>query len=177
MSGFGDRPEGSLFKHMPAGIEIERKFLVDRPPADLDTYPAADIDQGYIAITEDGVEVRIRSYGGRSFLTIKSGGAEVRLEEEIEIDERRFRSLWRLTARRRIRKRRHLITSADGTRIELDVYRDNLSGLVTAEVEFVSEDAAAAFIAPPWLGREITHEPGYKNQRLAVDGIPAATDS
>ena len=51
---------------MPAGTEIERKFLVDRPPDDLHGYPAADIDQGYIAITEDGVEVRIRSYGGRA---------------------------------------------------------------------------------------------------------------
>ena len=62
-------------------------------------------------------------------------------------------------------------------RIELDVYRDHLSGLVTAEVEFDSEDAAAAFAAPSWLGREITEEPGYKNQRLAVDGLPQTTDS
>jgi len=161
---------------MPAGLEIERKFLVDRAPGDLDAYPAADIDQGYIAITDDGVEIRIRSYGGRSFLTIKSGGSEVRLEEEIEIDERRFRSLWPLTAGRRIRKRRHLISSADGIRIELDIYRDDLSGLVTAEIEFESEDAAAAFTAPGWLGREITHEPGYKNQRLAVDGLPATPE-
>ncbi|MBV8945242.1 MAG: CYTH domain-containing protein [Solirubrobacterales bacterium] len=162
---------------MPAGTEIERKFLVDRPPADLDGYPAADIDQGYIAITEDGVEVRIRSYGGRAFLTIKSAGAGVRLEEEIEIDERRFRSLWPLTEGRRIRKRRYLISSENGIQIELDVYRDHLGGLVTAEVEFGSEDAAAAFIPPPWLDREITDEPGYKNQRLAVHGLPKTTDS
>ena len=160
---------------MPAGVEIERKFLVDRPPADLHAHPAADIDQGYIAITEDGVEVRIRSYGGRSFLTIKSAGANVRLEEEIEIDERRFRSLWPLTAGRRIRKRRYLIPSEKDIRIELDVYRDDLSGLVTAEVEFDSDDAAGAFVAPQWLGREITDDPGYKNQRLAVDGLPEDT--
>jgi len=162
---------------MPAGVEIERKFLVDRLPGDLDACPAADIDQGYIAITEDGVEVRIRSYGGRSFLTIKSGGVEARLEEEMEIEQRRFGSLWPLTAGRRIRKRRYLISSANGIRIELDVYRDDLSGLVTAEVEFDSRDAAAAFTAPPWLGREITDEPGYKNQRLAVDGLPETTDA
>ena len=160
---------------MPAGTEIERKFLVGRPPPELDTCPAADIDQGYIAITEAGVEVRIRSYGGHAFLTIKSGGAGVRLEEEIEIDERRFRSLWPLTVGRRIRKRRHLISGGDGIRIELDVYRDELSGLITAEVEFESEAEAAAFIAPPWLSREITDEPAYKNQRLAVDGLPETT--
>jgi CYTH domain-containing protein len=157
---------------MPSGVEIERKFLVVQPPPDLDMYPSSRIDQGYLAITDEGVEVRIRNYGGRSFLTVKSGGGEVRLEEEIEIDERRFRSLWPLTDGRRICKRRYVIPAEAGARIELDLYDGALSGLVTAEVEFDSEAAAAAFTAPPWLGREITNEPGYKNQRLAVRGLP-----
>ena len=157
---------------MPSGVEIERKFLVGRPPPDLETYPSNRIDQGYLAITDQGVEVRIRNYGGRSFLTIKSGGGEVRIEEEIEIDERRFRSLWPLTEGRRICKRRYLIPAEAGARVELDVYDGALSGLVTAEVEFESQDAAAAFTAPSWLGREITNEPAYKNQRLAVRGLP-----
>jgi adenylate cyclase len=153
-------------------MEIERKFLVDQVPPDLDAYPSSQIDQGYIAITEDRVEVRIRNYGGHSFLTIKSGGGEVRLEEEFEIDERRFRALWPLTEGRRIGKRRYRIPAERGATIELDVYEGALSGLVTAEVEFDSEDAAAAFTPPPWLGQDITDEPGYKNQRLALDGLP-----
>jgi adenylate cyclase len=153
-------------------MEIERKFLVDQVPPDLDAYPSSQIDQGYIAITEDRVEVRIRNYGGHSFLTIKSGGGEVRLEEEFEIDERRFRALWPLTEGRRICKRRYRIPTEHGATIELDVYEGALSGLVTAEVEFDSEDAAAAFTPPPWLGQDITDEPGYKNQRLALDGLP-----
>lgn len=153
-------------------MEIERKFLIDQIPPDLDAYPSSQIEQGYIAITEDGVEVRIRRYGARSFLTIKSGGGEVRLEEEIEIDERRFRSLWPLTDGRRICKRRYRIPAEDGATIELDVYDGALSGLLTAEVEFDSEDAAAAFTPPPWMGREITGERAYKNQRLALDGFP-----
>jgi adenylate cyclase len=45
---------------------------------------------------------------------------------------------------------------------------------VTAEVEFESEAAAEAFTPPPWLGRDVTDEPGYKNQRLAVHGLPSA---
>jgi adenylate cyclase len=153
-------------------VEIERKFLIDQVPPDLDARPSSRIDQGYIAITEDGVEVRIRSYGSRSFLTIKSGGGEVRLEEEIEIDERRFRSLWPLTDGRRICKRRYRIPAENGATIELDVYDGALTGLVTAEVEFDSEDAAAGFTPPPWIGQEITEELAYKNQRLALDGLP-----
>jgi len=157
---------------VPSGVEIERKFLVDDVPADLDTHPSAQIDQGYLAITDDGLEVRIRSYGPRAALTIKSGAGQVRLEEEIDIDERRFRSLWPLTEGKRIRKRRYVIPVAEGLQIELDVYADALTGLVTAEVEFDSAAAAAAFSPPAWLGRDVTDDSRYKNKRLAVDGLP-----
>jgi CYTH domain-containing protein len=91
---------------MPTGVEIEHKFLVQQPPARLDAHRSHRIEQGYLALTADGVEVRIRRYGGRAFLTIKSGGERARLEEEIEIDARRFRALWPLTEDRRIRKTR-----------------------------------------------------------------------
>jgi adenylate cyclase len=160
---------------MPAGLEIERKFLVERIPSDLSDYPSARIEQGYLAITADGVEVRIRSYGGQAVLTVKSDGAQKRLEEEIDIDERRFRSLWPLTEGRRISKRRYLIGAESGATIELDVYDGALTGLVTAEVEFDSPAGAAAFTPPAWLGREVTDEPGYKNKRLALDGLPEPT--
>jgi CYTH domain-containing protein len=159
---------------MTSGVEIERKFLIDTVPPDLGTYPSDRIEQGYLAITDDGVEVRIRRYGDRSFLTVKSGGASARVEEEIEIDERRFGSLWPLTEGRRIEKRRYRIPSRNGLTIELDVYDGALNGLVTAEVEFDSQAAAAAFEPPPWLGRDVTNEPGYKNKRLALDGLPVA---
>ena len=157
----------------PSGTEIERKFLVEDVPHDLDAHPSAQIDQGYLAITDDGLEVRIRNYGGQAFLTIKSGAGAVRLEEEIEIDERRFRSLWPLTEGKRIRKRRYLIPADDGLKIELDVYGDALAGLVVAEVEFASAESADAFAPPGWLGREVTDDPRYKNRRLAVEGLPA----
>ena len=157
---------------MPAGVEIERKFLVETAPEHLDVYPSEDIEQGYLAITDDGVEVRLRHYRSRALLTIKSAGALARVEEELEIDERQFRSLWQLTERRRLEKTRYRIPAAGGATIELDVYRGALKGLITAEVEFDSADAAAEFEPAEWLGREITDDPAYKNKRLAVDGLP-----
>jgi adenylate cyclase len=153
-------------------VEIERKFLVDPLPPGLEAHPSSQIEQGYIAITDEGVEVRIRRYGDHSFLTVKSGGMTVRVEEEFEIDEQRFRALWPLTEGRRISKRRYLIPADQGATIELDVYDGALGGLVTAEVEFGSEAAAAAFTPPTWLGRDVTEEPAYKNKRLALDGLP-----
>jgi adenylate cyclase len=159
---------------MPSGIEIERKFLVDSAPENLDDHPHDEIDQGYVALTDDGVEVRIRRRRDRAYLTIKSEGARARLEEEIEIDQRRFESLWPLTEGRRVQKTRYLIPTADGRlTIELDVYHGDLAGLLTAEIEFDSPDAATHFRPPVWLGREVTDDPRYKNKRLATSGIPS----
>jgi CYTH domain-containing protein len=162
---------------MAAGVEIERKFLVRETPAHLDVYPSDDIEQGYVAITDDGVEVRLRRYGSQPLLTIKSGGSGARVEEELEIDERRFRSLWPLTEGRRLEKTRYRIPAAGAATIELDVYRGALEGLITAEVEFDSADAAAAFEPPDWIGPEITDDPAYKNQRLATEHRPWRRDS
>src|SRR5271165_5484283 len=102
---------------MPNGIEIERKFLVGRLPDGVDGYPSEEIEQGYLAITDD-VEVRLRRYGDQTFLTVKSTGAEARVEEELEIDARRFGALWPLTDGRRLEKRRYRIPNDGSLTIE-----------------------------------------------------------
>jgi len=155
------------------GQEIERKFLVTGElPDDLDGYPSEEIRQGYVAVADDGTEVRVRARGAGYTLTVKSGPSRARIEEEIEIDERRFESLWPLTAGRRIEKRRYVIPAGDRLSIELDVYAGELNGLVTAEVEFDSADQADAFEPPVWIGTDVTEDGGYSNQSLAAHGRP-----
>lgn len=154
-------------------IEIERKFVLSQLPKELRGAPSERIDQGYLAITDDGIEVRIRRIGDRTVLTIKQGAGERRLEEELEIPAATFEALWPLTETRRIEKQRFLL-DRDGRRIEVDVYAGPLAGLVVAEVEFESEQASAAFEPPAWLEREVTGDERYANQRLALDGMPAA---
>jgi CYTH domain-containing protein len=154
------------------GQEIERKFLVTEPP---DPLPAGEpVEQGYLAVAPDGTEVRIRRRAGRCTLTVKSGPARVRVEEELEIDERRFESLWALTDGRRIAKTRHLVPLGEGLTAELDVYAGAHAGLLTAEVEFGSEAASEAFAPPAWLGTEVTGDERYANQSLALRGRPTA---
>lgn len=143
------------------------------PPADLDRWPSTAIEQGYLAVDSDGTEVRVRRRAGRAVLTVKAGGGRTRVEEEIEIESERFERLWLMTEGRRIEKTRYEIPADGGLTIELDVYAGALAGLVVAEIEFGSEEAADAFAAPVWLGREVTDDPRYKNQRLARDGAPA----
>jgi adenylate cyclase len=116
--------------------------------------------------------VRVRRVDDRSFLTIKKGPGRVRLEEEIAIDADRFERLWPLTSGRRVEKTRHRVELGDGVVAEIDVYGGGLEGLVTVDVEFPSEAAADAFVAPAWFGTEVTDDPRYRNQRLARDGMP-----
>jgi adenylate cyclase len=151
-------------------MEIERKFLLERVPDDLPE--GLEIEQGYLAVGEDGVEVRVRRYGDERTLTIKSGPAHVRTEEEFELDERRFEALWPLTEGRRIVKTRHRVDLGEDLTAEVDVYADAHEGLAVAEVEFADEAASDGFEAPGWLGREVTGEARYANQQLALHGPP-----
>jgi CYTH domain-containing protein len=159
-----------------AGIEIERKFLVAELPPEVAEHPGERIEQGYLAIAPDGVEVRVRRRAGKATLTVKSGPGQVRTEEEMAIDDRRFDALWPLTAGRRVTKTRHEVPLADDLVAELDVYDDNLDGLLTVEIEFGSLEAGERFDPPPWVGRELTGDARYANQSLALDGVPRARE-
>ena len=152
-------------------MEIERKFLVRDPAAELPAERAEPIRQGYLAVDGDGIEVRVRERAGRATLTVKQGLGLVRLEEEISIGRERFGRLWPLTEGRRIEKVRHLLP-VDGATLEVDVYGGALAGLVVAEVEFGTVAESEAFAPPAWLGDEVTGDPRYVNRALAVDGWP-----
>jgi adenylate cyclase len=156
----------------PSGVEIERKFVVAELPAALSEHPGQRIEQGYLAIAPDGVEVRVRRRAGGATLTVKSGPGHERTEEELAIDARRFESLWPLTEGRRVIKTRHEIPLEAGLTAELDVYDGAHDGLMTVEVEFDSPEASERFSPPSWLGREVTGDARYANQTLALEGRP-----
>jgi len=149
--------------------EIERKFLVDEVPEDLDIGSREEIAQGYLATGDH--QVRLRRQGDRPLLTAKRGRGLVRDEVEVPLEEESFERLWPLTEGRRLKKER-LTATVDGQTVEVDVYRGPLAGLIVAEVEFEGIDAARAFSPPEWFARELTDDARYSNQRLALEGLP-----
>ena len=155
---------------MNNSLEIERKFLIASPPANLESYPYMEIVQGYVAIERD-TAVRIRKKGKRFFLTVKKGEGLKRHETEISLDKSVFFQLWPLTEKRRVEKTRYEIP-LESLRIELDRYKGDLAPLITAEVEFDTEEASKDFIPPPWFGEEITEDVRYANNNLARYGKP-----
>lgn len=151
--------------------EVERKFLLAEAPDRLRDCASARIEQGYVALAE-GVEVRLRRTGDRRLLTVKRGDGEVREEVEVDLGDDRFAALWPLTESRRLRKTRYLVPLGDGLVAEVDVYEDDLQGLVSAEVEFGSEQRSLDFRPPRWLGEEVTGDRRYANRSLALEGLP-----
>ena len=152
-------------------MEIERKFLVSEVPSG--SFESSSIRQGYVAIAADGGEVRVRDRDGACRLTVKHGKGVVREEHETQISPELFAALWPATEGRRVEKRRMLVPLAGGLVAEVDVFAGALAGLMVAEVEFASADAASAFDPPAWFGRDVSDDHRYKNQSLALHGAPS----
>jgi len=154
-------------------LERERKFLVAQLPQ-LPEHGVA-LRQGYLAI--DGtVSVRVRDAADEgATLTLKAGRGAVRTELEWPLTAEQFAAAWEQTRGRRISKTRYRMHSGEHV-IELDVFDDDLGGLVVAEVEFESDAALAAFRPPAWFGTEVTDDETYTNASLAANA-PLGTPS
>lgn len=144
-------------------MEIERKFLVSTVPDHLERFPSAEIEQCYLSFLP---EQRIRKKGKNYYFTEKSDGTLAREEQEREILESDYVALKKKHIGNIIYKRRYVIPLDDLT-IELDIYKEVLSGLITVEVEFPSEARANSFEVPLWFGKDITADSRYKNKNLA----------
>lgn len=149
-------------------MEIERKFLVNSLP-ELGNYKGKLVKQGYIST--DPV-IRIRKMDDLYTLTVKSKGHLVRQEFELDLTPEQFNELWEKVHDVYVWKTRYFIP-LDATHVaELDVYYEDLEDLLTVEVEFDSIRDAEKFIAPEWFGKDVTHDSRYKNNHLAVYGLP-----
>ncbi len=147
--------------------EIERKFLLKRLPTDLTSYPHAEIDQGYLAVEESGLQVRLRKKGEALSLTFKRGKSNEREEREIRLSAEQFDALWPATERRRLSKVRYDVPWREWT-VEVDIYSGRHEGMIVAEVEFTDEESCADFIAPDWFGADVTGDARYSNVLMAL---------
>lgn len=146
--------------------EIERKFLLNSFPQDVGKGKKREIMQAYLASSQTE-EVRIRKMGRKHFLTTKSGSGVQRTEVEIPITKGQFSKLWDGHKGRGIHKTRCEYRYSDSLILEVDQYHQKLGGLMVAEMEFPSLEAARDFERPSYLGHEITFDPRFKNKTLA----------
>lgn len=150
-------------------MEIERKFLLNKLPEDLKEYPFKKINQSYISVNP---VIRIRKEDEKYILTIKGKGHISREEKEIFISAEEYENLYKKKETKEIVKKRYLYPLKCGLEAEIDIYEKNLSGLITAEVEFKSIEEAEEFHVPSFFGEDVSFDPAYKNANLAIFGKP-----
>lgn len=144
-------------------VEIERKFLV---VGDDWRQGATGVlyRQGYLC-TDPQRTVRVRLAADAGTLTIKGKTVGIsRAEFEYAIPaEEAAELLDRLCQRPLIEKTRFRRQHA-GRVWEIDEFCGDNTGLILAEVELESVDAALEL--PPWIGREVSDDPRYYNANL-----------
>ena len=154
-------------------MEIERKYLVDRLPEDLDGYPHVEIEQCYLCTSPT---VRIRRMGDVFILTVKENLSKGRAGEAIHNREEEFLlsadSYERLKSKcegRPVLKTRYKIPLDGGLTAELDIFHGVHDGLRLVEVEFPDTEASDAFTPPDWFGEDVSADRRYRNSWLAFN--------
>ncbi len=145
-------------------MEIERKFTIRLLPENLESYPHARIEQGYLC-TEP--VMRIRRHGDDYIFTYKGKGLMVREEYNLPLTKEAYEHLLSKADGHIISKTRYNIPlEGSNLTIELDLF-DYPSGLIMAEVEFPDEETALAFTPPAWFDRDVTNDPAYHNSSMS----------
>ncbi len=146
-------------------MEIERKFLISNLPDNLDQYPCHTIEQGYLSTRP---VVRIRRQDDDYILTYKANGMMVREEYNLPLTQEAYEHLKPKADGIIITKKRYCIPCEPYT-IELDIFENELDGLILAEVEFPTEEEANSFCPPDWFIEDVTFSPKYHNSYLAMN--------
>lgn len=150
-------------------MEIEKKYLVESVPFSLNSYKSKEISQCYISTDPT---IRLRQSNEQYVLTIKSSGLICREEHELTLTETQYKKLVLKSETPNLRKTRYLIPIKNTLTAEVDIYHEELEGLITVEVEFQSIEAAENFVAPLWFGRDVSTDSRYTNSSLCIHGIP-----
>lgn len=147
-------------------MEIERKFLIDTPPAGYGSYPFHQIEQAYLCTNP---VVRIRREDDSYYLTYKSGGLLSREEYNLPLNAEAYAHLLTKADGNILTKKRYLLPIPESPElmIELDIFEGKFAGLILAEVEFPTEESAAAFTPPAWFTKDVTFSGEYQNSRLS----------
>jgi len=157
-------------------MEIERKFKVSVLPENLEQYKKKEIEQGYLCT---GPVVRIRKSNDDYILTYKSkkgiANSEVAIqshEVEVPLTKESYEHLKKKTDDHIISKTRYIIPLENGLKAELDMFHEQLEGLVFVEVEFPDEEAAKNFNIPSWFGEDVSFDKRYHNSSLSKMDAP-----
>ena len=141
-------------------IEQELTYLVKYLPSNLSSSPAKEIIDIYVPIHSDHPKLRVRKNGDIYEITKKqplhAGDASAQEEQTISLNADEFAVLCQVPAQK-VRKIRYFV-ECEGHNAEIDVFQDELTGLIVADFEFENKEEKNGFIMPDFCLADITQE-------------------
>ena len=166
---------------IPTPLEIERKFLIKRPPENIlksHNAQAQKIIQAYLP-SRGNTERRVRARGNENgftyFYTEKQSFSPLkRIEKERKISQHEYMSL--------LAEARHVLTKTrwcflhQGQYFELDIFDSNPN---QALLEIELTDEKQSITLPDWCQtiQEVTQFENYRNSAIAEKGFPKITQN
>jgi CYTH domain-containing protein len=141
-------------------IELERTFLLKSIPVDLGTLRSMEVFDIYFPQAAEHPVLRVRKKGDKYEITKKHPMDGVdssrQSEETIPLTEEEFLDFAKLPGKR-VRKIRHYF-QVGADMAEIDVFQDDLEGLILIDFEFKTVEAKDDFTMPDFCLADVTQE-------------------
>lgn len=141
-------------------IEIEKTYLVKFIPADLRNFPNKELVDIYFPKEDLHPKIRLRKRGAIFEMTKKerldANDASHQKEYTIPLNEAEFLALEKVEGKRVVKTRYNYVWQ--GHAAEVDVFQEDLAGLVLVDFEFSSLAEKEAFVMPDFCLTDVTQE-------------------
>ncbi len=141
-------------------LELELTFLAKELPKEIKTAKPTRIVDIYIPDIPEHSHLRLRQKGEKYEITKKmpvtTGNASEQIEQTIPLTPEEFMAL-ASCSQKRVAKDRYCV-DIEGKAAEVDVFVDNLKGLVLIDFEFDTVEEKAVFKAPKTVLADVTQE-------------------
>jgi len=151
-----EKDSGNIYKM----IELERTFLAKRIPDGLKNCKSKEIIDIYIPLSEEHPKLRIRKNGDKFEMTkkqpVNGNDSSKQKEDTIILNEKEFNSLSELDGKK-LHKIRYYY-DYNGIVAEVDVFLDELKGLILVDFEFEKEEEKNNFKMPDFCLADVTQD-------------------
>ena len=141
-------------------LELELTFLVKELPQDIKTVTPTRIVDIYIPDTPEHSHLRLRQKGDKYEITKKmpvaEGNASEQIEQTIPLTKEEFTALSNCSKKRVAKDRYNIMV--EGKMAEIDVFVDELEGLVLIDFEFDTREEKSTFKMPSIALADVTQE-------------------
>jgi len=152
-----------LYFNFLSMLEFEKTFLLKSIPFDLQNYPHKELVDHYIPVESEHPKLRLRKRGNLFEITKKTLVQEwdccVQKEQTIDLNKQEYDALADLP-NKYIRKLRYYVPY-EWLILEIDLFQDNLDGLILMDVEFPNLQTMEKFSIPDFCLADVSQNPAF----------------